>query len=650
MARTTGSMSGLLLRLLLVFPCFNVSFFQVTGQEASNSSYHADQFIYPNNAARSYRNNFCDLLNGNRSNFELDKSLSGVEIRVGLLEAAFAKFDYTYDENGIVLNQTLSAKYPGLVPRLLDELCGRSGCTWRTSYYALSNDLPDGKTYADYLVWITDVYDLAADWWMQSIERLRTGTTFTDVWYDASIIMVGKDEAKQKEPEDRLELWGWLEPFSTTVWFVIVATIFGSAAVYFALERIDPNSDISEEQLTYMETVWMFGTAVTGQFEFAPKTNAARLFTFSISFWALLVISAYTANLAAFLVKRNQSVTIQLDTIEQAINNGKKMCVWKGSNTDISISKEYPAFADGKNYIRASQEGSYKKVLSGECDIVITEQATWDQFQVVRGINGNCTLRQIGGTWQRKDASFGIKGDSGQYCTSYLRDVFDYHFFAIKQEGLLEDLWAEEILSASTVNCAAGLGTAVRHLGDNQNSELQMKKHRVLKAAAAKNAGSEGGAVASNENVDSNNDELNMINMGGVFILHGMLTAATLILAFLPWVYRKVSHRNHPEFYYEDPHNGVIQDNKPPTHFKPKKARKLNLGSDGDEKSASGEAEVEVFSDTDEVMCENGDPSTFSPLPGNVATTEQVEELKEELKVCISRVEAKLDMLCSQNE
>merc|ERR1712238_639354 len=111
----------------------------------------------------------------------------------------------------------------------------RSGCTWRNSYYALSNDLPNDKTYADYVVWITDVYDLAADWWMQSIERLRTGTTFTDVWYDASIIMVGKDEAKQKEPEYRLELWGWLKPFTSTVWVVIVATIFGSAAVYFAL-------------------------------------------------------------------------------------------------------------------------------------------------------------------------------------------------------------------------------------------------------------------------------------------------------------------------------------------------------------------------------------------------------------------------------
>jgi len=653
MARTTGSSSGLLLRLLLVFPCFNVSLFQVTGQEASNPAYYADLFEYPDNANRSYRTDFCEKLNANRSNFEDDKVLSDFHISVGLQMNNLAKFDNDYDENGTEL-KILSAEYPGLVPRLLDELCARSGCTWRNTYHNLTNDsddLPDGKTYADYLIWITDVYDLAAGTWFQTIERMSRGATFTDVWYDASIIMVGKQKIK---PGYSFDLFSWVDPFKRSVWGFIVGTILFSAAVYYALERIDPNSDISETELTYMETLWMFGTAVTGQFEFAPKTNASRLFTFSTAFWALLVISAYTANLAAALVNRNNSVTIQIDTIQQAINSGKKMCVWETSGTDKAIVKEYPGFADSENYIRSpTKEDSYKKVLDGVCDIVITEQATWDTFQVDSKNNENCALSQIGDTWQRRDASFGVKGDSGQYdrqyCTSYLRDVFDYHLYAMKQDGTLEVLWAEQIKSTSTVDCAAGFGTAVRHLADNQNSELQMnndierKKNRVLKGAATiKNAGSEGGAVASNGNVDSDTERLDMFQLGGVFIFHYILTAASLILALLPWVYRKVNHRNHPEFHHEDKENGVIQDNKPPTRFKPKKARKLNLGGDGDKQSVSEEVDVDVFTDNREVMCENDD----LPLPSNAATTEQVEELK----IYMNRLDAKLDLLCSQNE
>jgi len=397
----------------------------------------------------------------------------------------------------------------------------------------------------------------------------------------------------------------------------------------------------------------MFATASTGQFEFAPKTNASRLFTFSIAFWALLVISAYTANLASFLITRNLSVTIQIDTIQQAINSRKKMCVWKGTSTDKSIEKEYPGFANSKYYIRANQTESYKKVLSGECDIVITEQATWDKFQFLSDINVNCALSQIGDTWQRIDASFGVKGDSGKYCTSYLRDVFDYHLFAMEQDGTLEDLWDKDIRSSSTVDCAAGFGTEVRHLGDNQNSELQMnnnverRKNRVLKGAAARNAGSEAGAVASNGNVDFDTVPLHMTNMAGVFIFHGILTAVSLVLALLPWIYRKVNLRNHPEFHYEDTNNGVIQDNKPPTRFKPKKARTLNLGGNGDEQSVSEEGGVGVFTDISQVMYEDDDLSTsLSPLPSNAAIIEQVVELK----VCMNRLEAKLDMLCNQND
>ena len=60
----------------------------------------------------------------------------------------------------------------------------------------------------------------------------------------------------------------------------------------------------------------------------------------------------------------------------------------------------------------------------------------------------------------------------------------------------------------------------------------------------------------------------------------------------------------------KDEHKWVIQDHTPPTHFKPKKVRKLNLGGNGDEQSR-----IEVF-------CDNGEASTVAPLPDNAATME----------------------------
>lgn len=205
------------------------------------------------------------------------------------------------------------------------------------------------------------------------------------------------------------------------------------------------------------------------------------------------------------------------------------------------------------------------------------------------------------------------------------------------------------IKSTSTINCAVGLGTVNRRLEDNQSSEIQMynnverKENRVLKGSMVKNTGSESVAVASEESDDSDIESLTLINMGGVFLLHGILMVASFIIALLPWVYHKYSHHNHPKIRYDNKYNGNSQDHKP-TRFKPKKARKLNQGSE--------ETEVQMYRT-------NCDLSTVAPLPDNAATIEQVEELKAELKaelkVCISRLEgisrleAKLDMLCSHN-
>jgi hypothetical protein len=53
--------------------------------------------------------------------------------------------------------------------------------------------------------------------------------------------------------------------------------------------------------------VFFLCSAFAGQFEFDPQTAPARLFTFSIAFWALLMGAAYTGkcNEIVFYILRN---------------------------------------------------------------------------------------------------------------------------------------------------------------------------------------------------------------------------------------------------------------------------------------------------------------------------------------------------------
>lgn len=254
-------------------------------------------FTYPNATTTSpymkttgtFRNDFCDLSNQVTvtQTLALDDALRGTNIHVALMQGEFANFDVNNDDGSILLDEG----YPGLVPRLLDEICERAGCTWRDTYAAPAYSERKGRSYTDLLKWSIDVYDIQGEWWMRSIERLQQGATFTEPWYDGTIIMVAP---KPDEEKDEFDPWAFMDPFDKAVWIMVLVTIVGSGVVHWILHLLDPNRE--QEQGIFsvdpIEAMWLFGTAFVGQFEFDPQTGPQRLFTFSGAFWGLLLTSA----------------------------------------------------------------------------------------------------------------------------------------------------------------------------------------------------------------------------------------------------------------------------------------------------------------------------------------------------------------------
>lgn len=509
----------------------------VGAQEAPNARIQLDRmFERPTTAtAGTFRNDLCGITYGYDGK-TLGSALSGVAIRPALVEdSEFVNFDYEYDETGgVVVNRTLNETYPGLVPRLLDEVCERANCTWRDSYALVSyGGLRSNETFMDLLLWTTDVYDLIADWWMRSYERLDAGVVFPWPWYDATIIMVAKKDAGD-EQQDAFDAFGWLAPFSFAVWGMILLTIFFSALVYWLLEVLNPDSDRGKERLDPVETTWMFATAFAGQFEFDPQTGPARLFTFSIAFWALLMGAAYTANLASFLVIRNQP-GIDIETIGQAVDLGMKMCVWRSSQTDVTISSKFEKYARSDLLVRTDQRGVFEGLRDGRCEIAITEKQTWDIFQYDETINGDCGLDWIGREFIDYAASFGVKGDAGGLCTSLLSNVFTVHLHRMQGAGRIQELWDEYHRETETVTCVNNDGD-----GEGRRSRrLQAAAdRRRLKAAQNTAAAAEGGGGG-----DEDTTKLSLTNMGGVFLLHGVLSAISLLCALVPWCWGRWKRR-----------------------------------------------------------------------------------------------------------
>lgn len=179
------------------------------------------------NYSTSYRQSVCERqAQLDNETLQLRNSLEGLQLSMWLFkDNRYVRFDET--------TNAIDSNDPGLIGVLLDELADRAGFTWRSSFGIIENiTLPEGKTYSDLLVWSVWAYDVSAAYWSKSLQRMDKGVSFPEGWYDGRIIMVGVEG----DESANLDLWSFLEPFTTGVWVMIIVTIVVSALVYWFLD------------------------------------------------------------------------------------------------------------------------------------------------------------------------------------------------------------------------------------------------------------------------------------------------------------------------------------------------------------------------------------------------------------------------------
>merc|ERR1719491_989863 len=322
---------------------------------------------------------------------------------------------------------------------------------------------------------------------------MSKGINFPGSWYDASIILVGK---KQTNKGSNFVMLSFGLPFTTSVWLLIIATVTCSGLTYCALEKIDVKTDRGELQDKPIETIFLAGLAFTTQFDFNPRTHPARLFTFSLSFWAMLVSATYTANLASFLVIRNTPKN-PINDLETAVNSGMRLCVWKTTVVNEVLNSAYPSKKEDwilKNYENEIFDG----ILGGECDFAATTVQSWETWKRNATIIGVCDLEWVGRVYRNMMAGFGTKTDSGSLCTSLIKDVLEIQLFKMRERGFIEQAWNDHYEKVGTIDCEKSLlskdgeedyvqmnvqhmgGIFVLHYGIMKRLELSIAKSHSL--------------------------------------------------------------------------------------------------------------------------------------------------------------------------
>lgn len=268
------------------------------------------------------------------------------------------------------------------------------------------------------------------------LERRKLGITFPENWYESDIIMVAKRKEKSYENQKFLRiLFAWLAPFSIGVWALIAFTILSSGLIYWMMERLDPDLDQICSQKKYVSpAIHTFFAALTftGHYEFRPRTHASRLFSFSLSFWALVIMATYTANLASFLIVTKPD-PITVNSLEEAVQKGFRLCTTMGFASETVVMKDFPT----ATFIRRKSERlTYEGVRENICDVAITNRDGWRTYEQNVNFNPDCNLEWVGRIYLDRASGFATRSDPGILVSQINHSILDILKRQLMQEPL----------------------------------------------------------------------------------------------------------------------------------------------------------------------------------------------------------------------
>ncbi|XP_075399516.1 glutamate receptor ionotropic, kainate 1 isoform X5 [Tenrec ecaudatus] len=240
-------------------------------------------------------------------------------------------------------------------------------------------------------------------------------------------------------------VFSFLNPLSPDIWMYVLLACLGVSCVLFVIARFtpyewynphpcNPDSDVVENNFTLLNSFW-FGVGALMQqgSELMPKALSTRIVGGIWWFFTLIIISSYTANLAAFLtVERMESPIDSADDLAKqtkieygAVRDGSTMTFFKKSK--ISTYEKMWAFMSSRQQttlVKNSDEGIQRVLTS---DYALLMESTSIEYVTQR----NCNLTQIGGLIDSK--GYGVGTPIG----SPYRDKITIAILQLQEEGKL---------------------------------------------------------------------------------------------------------------------------------------------------------------------------------------------------------------------
>ncbi|XP_074650372.1 glutamate receptor-like [Tubulanus polymorphus] len=190
----------------------------------------------------------------------------------------------------------------------------------------------------------------------------------------------------KKPEESATNFLSFMDPLSYEIWMCIVFAYIGVSVVLFLVSRFSPyewhveessNSPVAKNDFTIFNSLWFILAAFMQQgCEISPRSASGRIVGSVWWFFTFIIISSYTANLAAFLTVERMSTPI-------------KSAEDLAKQTDI----KYGTVKDGTSmsFFKSSQIPTYQRMwqfMKSQEEFNVFTKTTKEGIEMVRKSNG----------------------------------------------------------------------------------------------------------------------------------------------------------------------------------------------------------------------------------------------------------------------
>ncbi|XP_032790934.2 glutamate receptor ionotropic, kainate 2 [Daphnia magna] len=236
----------------------------------------------------------------------------------------------------------------------------------------------------------------------------------------------------QKQPPS---LFSFLSPLSVEVWIYMCAAYVGISLALFILARLtplewvnphpcDPNPKEYENQFNFLNSTWFtIGSLMQQGCDLAPRATSTRMVAGIWWFFTMIMISSYTANLAAFLtIERVESPISSVDDLAKQtkikygiVGSGSTLAFFRDAK--IATYQRMWQFMEANNrsstpqmpgpYVKSNMEGVKRVQDSKGLYAFLMESSTIEFFT-----ERKCDLTQVGGMIDSKGYGIAMRPGS----------------------------------------------------------------------------------------------------------------------------------------------------------------------------------------------------------------------------------------------